>query len=76
MNEKKNKDEVINVKALDALIAEHGHSPEAILGKEGAVGSTCGRRLDVERKTAPQFFPFVMRPWSMPPWSGAVHQPV
>ncbi len=35
MNEKKNKDEVINVKALDALIAEHGHSPEAIVGQEG-----------------------------------------
>jgi hypothetical protein len=35
MNQKKNKDEVINVEALDALIAEHGHSPEAILGKEG-----------------------------------------
>ena len=35
MNKKKSGDEVINGKALDALIAEHGHSPEAILGKEG-----------------------------------------
>ena len=35
MNKKKTADEVINGKALDALIAEHGHSPEAILGKEG-----------------------------------------
>ena len=35
MNKKKSRDEVINVEALDALIAEHGHSPEAILGKEG-----------------------------------------
>jgi hypothetical protein len=35
MNEKKNQDEVINVKALAALIAGHGHSPEAILGREG-----------------------------------------
>lgn len=35
MNEKKSREGVINVKALDALIAEHGHSPEAILGKEG-----------------------------------------
>src|SRR5712672_857933 len=35
MNEKKSREGVINVKALDALIAGHGHSPEAILGKEG-----------------------------------------
>ena len=35
MNEKKSREGVINVKALDALIAEHGHTPEAILGKEG-----------------------------------------
>ena len=35
MSEKKSRDAVINVKALDALIAEHGHTPEAILGEGG-----------------------------------------
>ena len=32
---KKAGEEVINIKALDALLAEHGHSPEAIMGGGG-----------------------------------------
>jgi putative transposase len=36
MNEKKKKrDEIINVKALDALIAGHGYTAEAVLGEQG-----------------------------------------
>ena len=35
MSKNKSKEEVINVEALDALIAGHGHSPEAILGEVG-----------------------------------------
>ena len=35
MNKKKVKEGVINEAALEALIAEHGHSPEAILGERG-----------------------------------------
>lgn len=35
MNEKKKKDEVINVKVLDALIAGHGCTAEAVLGEQG-----------------------------------------
>jgi len=32
---KKSEEQEINVEALDALIARHGHTPEAILGKQG-----------------------------------------
>ena len=35
MSKKKAKNGVINIAALDELIAEHGHSPEAILGDQG-----------------------------------------
>lgn len=35
MNKKKEKSGLINIEALDALIAQHGHSPEAILGEQG-----------------------------------------
>jgi putative transposase len=35
MTKKKTRKEVINIKALDALIAQHGHSPEAIMGEGG-----------------------------------------
>ena len=35
MSKKKAKNGVINIAALDELIAQHGHSPEAILGERG-----------------------------------------
>ena len=35
MSKKKAKNGVINIAALDELIAQHGHAPEAILGERG-----------------------------------------
>ncbi len=39
MSKKKSRDGVINVEALDALLAQHGHSPEAILGADGLLAA-------------------------------------
>ena len=36
---KKSREGEINVEALDALIAEHGHTPEAILGADGLLAA-------------------------------------